>query len=652
MKRKLISVITVLAICLTLVIPSASVFAETELPYWDKAVTIEGRTLTLTITSKNASGLLGGGTVELGYDPELLQYVDSSDSGLAFKNGMINGLSDNNSFVANFALATSLDSDATLVTAHFNIADGKVCPSNPFTVIRDKLVYSGNATTSPKQVNIDSEGNVITPAISFTCSHTIEGDWEITKQPSATENGERIKKCAVCQQVIKTETIEKLGDAIYWKKTVTVEGRKVKLVIESVNGAGKLAGGNVTMTYDSDVLTFNSEGSSTKIGADFGSLGFINPNKAGRYIVNFAGLYPIENDGVITVAMFDIAEGKVCTANTFALEKEEFSSSDPGIKLNSTTAPIEFTCMHKNSAESVITEPTCEGTGVKGITCSDCGNATRVTIDALGHNEGEGTVTTEPTCENEGVRIFNCTRCQKELRTEKIDALGHDWDEGAVTTEPTCEGKGVKTLTCKRCDATKTEEVSAKGHTADEGTRTEPTCTEPGKLVVKCKDCGKVLSETVIPANRHIEDEGTVVTEPTCTVPGKLVIKCKNCGETISEKALPAKGHTAGEEKVEVEPTLTTEGVSRVRCTVCNEILKETILPKLLKYGDVDTNGTVNIMDAIMLLRYNAELESLTSAQELAADVDGNGNIGIEDTLLILRYDAELIASFPVENKK
>ena len=576
MKRKLISVITVLAICLTLVIPSASVFAETELPYWDKAVTIDGRTLTLTITSKNASGLLGGGTVELGYDPELLQYVDSSDSGLAFKNGIINGLSANSSFVANFALATSLDSDATLVTAHFNIADGKVCPSNPFTVIRDQLVHSGDATTSPKQVNIDREGNVITPAISFTCSHTIEGDWEITKQPSTTENGERVKKCAVCQQVIKTETIEKLGDAIYWKKTVTVEGRKVKLVIESVNGAGKLAGGKVTMTYGSDALTFNSEGSSTKIDKNFGTLGNVNPKKAGRYIVNFAGTDPIENDGVIAVAMFDIAEGKLCTADTFKLEEEEFCSSDPvNIKLNSTTGPIEFTCLHKNTVESIITPATCEDAGVKTVTCSDCGNTTPVTINALGHSFTNYVSDGNATCTVDGTKTAKCDRCDAtDTVADTGSALGHDWGEWEVITAPTCTEKGVETRTCKN-DAAHTE-----------------------------------------------------------------------------TRDVAALGHTPGEEKVEVEPTLTTEGISRVRCTVCNEILKETVLPKLLKYGDVDTNGIVNIMDAIMLLRYNAELESLTSAQKLAADVDGNGNISIEDTLLILRYNAELITSFPVENKK
>ncbi len=101
-----------------------------------------------------------------------------------------------------------------------------------------------------------------------------------------------------------------------------------------------------------------------------------------------------------------------------------------------------------------------------------------------------------------------------------------------------------------------------------------------------------------------------------------------------------------------MEPTLTTEGISRVRCTVCQKILEETIIPKSLKYGDLDGNGIINSKDAIIVLRYDAEEITFTSAQKLAADVDGNGIINSKDAILILRYDAEVINSFPVEDKK
>ena len=42
------------------------------------------------------------------------------------------------------------------------------------------------------------------------------GDWEVTKQPTCTENGERVRKCTVCGEIVETDTtegeeIQKLG---------------------------------------------------------------------------------------------------------------------------------------------------------------------------------------------------------------------------------------------------------------------------------------------------------------------------------------------------------------------------------------------------------------------------------------------------------
>ena len=44
----------------------------------------------------------------------------------------------------------------------------------------------------------------------------------------------------------------------------------------------------------------------------------------------------------------------------------------------------------------------------------------------------------------------------------------HSWDNGVITAEPTCTETGTKTYTCTVCDATKTETVSATGHTYSE----------------------------------------------------------------------------------------------------------------------------------------------------------------------------------------
>ena len=44
-------------------------------------------------------------------------------------------------------------------------------------------------------------------------------------------------------------------------------------------------------------------------------------------------------------------------------------------------------------------------------------------------------------------------------------SCSHIYDSGKITINPTCTQKGKKTYTCTLCKATKTEEISAKGHT-------------------------------------------------------------------------------------------------------------------------------------------------------------------------------------------
>jgi hypothetical protein len=67
-------------------------------------------------------------------------------------------------------------------------------------------------------------------------------------------------------------------------------------------------------------------------------------------------------------------------------------------------------------------------------------------------------------------------------------------------------------------------------------------------------------------------------------------------------------------------------------------------------FGDVNGDGVVNTADAMMILRYVAELVELDAKQLKAADVNGDGSVTTADAMLILRYVAELITSFPVQD--
>ena len=59
--------------------------------------------------------------------------------------------------------------------------------------------------------------------------------------------------------------------------------------------------------------------------------------------------------------------------------------------------------------------------------------------------------------------------------------------------------------------------------------------------------------------------------------------------------------------------------------------------------GDTDGNGTVNMVDAVMALRYAMNLITLTAEQFARADIDGSGLVNMVDAVTILRKAMNLI---------
>lgn len=54
----------------------------------------------------------------------------------------------------------------------------------------------------------------------------------------------------------------------------------------------------------------------------------------------------------------------------------------------------------------------------------------------------------------------------------------------------------------------------------------------------------------------------------------------------------------------------------------------------------------VNTNDSTLLLRYNAELDTLDAQQRNSADVNGDGIADTKDAVLILKYSSEKISAF------
>ena len=126
-------------------------------------------------------------------------------------------------------------------------------------------------------------------------------------------------------------------------------------------------------------------------------------------------------------------------------------------------------CAHTN----IITEtkdPTCIAAGYTAEKCADCGKVMSMVEGdlATGHSY-KSKVTKDPTCTENGLKTYTCEICEASYN-ENISATGHSYNEGVVTTEATCTEKGEKTSTCSACGDTKTEELSMIPHNYVDGT--------------------------------------------------------------------------------------------------------------------------------------------------------------------------------------
>ncbi len=102
--------------------------------------------------------------------------------------------------------------------------------------------------------------------------------------------------------------------------------------------------------------------------------------------------------------------------------------------------------------------------------------------------------------------------------------------------------------------------------------------------------------------------------------------------------------------------TLTSSDVGKYfKCIVIQDYLNNCEVDvitqtKVVRYGDVDNDGAISVIDATMASQYAANIITLSEAQLISADVDGDGVISSNDSLLIQQYVMGSITSFPVEN--
>lgn len=75
------------------------------------------------------------------------------------------------------------------------------------------------------------------------------------------------------------------------------------------------------------------------------------------------------------------------------------------------------------------------------------------------------------------------------------------------------------------------------------------------------------------------------------------------------------------------------EGLSRSPGNIVADELTSSIL-----YGDANSDGVVNIADAIAVCRFVALTETYTPAELVLADVDGDGILSVADVVHLCKY--------------
>ena len=118
----------------------------------------------------------------------------------------------------------------------------------------------------------------------------------------------------------------------------------------------------------------------------------------------------------------------------------------------------------------------------------------------------------------------------------------HTYGSAVITKQPTCTSEGTAIKTCTKCNATITEKLPAKGHTAVTDKGYPATCTTAGKTDGShCSVCNTVIkAQTVINATGHKSSGWIVDKAASIGVKGSKHKECTVCKKVLETAEIPA----------------------------------------------------------------------------------------------------------------
>ena len=222
-----------------------------------------------------------------------------------------------------------------------------------------------------------------------------------------------------------------------------------------------------------------------------------------------------------------------CTADGYTLHK----CSVCGTSYKDSTTKATG---HSYGNSVVTKQPTCTSEGTKTKTCTKCNATVTETIAKTSHKYADTVVA--PTCTTDGYTLHKCSVCGTSYKDNTTKATGHSYGNSVVTKQPTCTSEGTKTKTCTKCNATVTEKLPAKGHTAVTDKGYPATCTTAGKTDGShCSVCNTVIkAQTVINATGHKSSGWITDKAASIGVKGSMHKECTVCKKVLETAEIPA----------------------------------------------------------------------------------------------------------------
>ena len=356
----------------------------------------------------------------------------------------------------------------------------------------------------------------------LTCgctSHTY-GSAVITKQPTCTSEGTKTKTCTQCGATV-TETIAKLSHS-YTTTVVAPTCTTDGYTLYKCSVCGTSYKDNTTKatghSYGNSVVTkqptCTSEGTKTKTCTKCNAtVTETIPKTSHKYA--------------------DTVVAPTCTTDGYTLHK--CSVCGTSYKDNTTKATG-----HSYGNAVVTKQSTCtsEGTAIK--TCTKCNATVTETIPKTSHKYADTVVA--PTCTTDGYTLHKCSVCGTSYKDNTTKATGHSYGNAVVTKQSTCTSEGTAIKTCTKCNATVTEKLPAKGHTAVTDKGYSATCTTAGKTDGShCSVCGAVIkAQTTITATGHKSSGWIVDKAASIGVKGSKHKECTVCKKVLETAEIPA----------------------------------------------------------------------------------------------------------------